>query len=52
MHQILAKAVAFQEALQPSFCAYARNVVDNAGALAGRLQKTAIGWYRVAPTII
>ncbi len=39
MHQILAKAVAFQEALQPSFCAYARNVVDNAGALAGRLQK-------------
>ncbi|MDQ2741019.1 MAG: serine hydroxymethyltransferase [Chloroflexota bacterium] len=39
MHQILAKAVAFQEALQPSFCAYTRNVVDNAGALAGRLQK-------------
>ncbi len=39
MHQILAKAVAFQEALQPSFRTYARNVVDNAGALAGRLQK-------------
>jgi len=39
MHQILAKAVAFQEALQPSFRAYTRNVVDNASALAGRLQK-------------
>jgi len=39
MHQILAKAVAFQEALQPSFRAYTRNVVDNARALAGRLQK-------------
>ena len=39
MHQILAKAVAFQEALQPSFRAYTRNVVDNASALAGCLQK-------------
>jgi len=39
MHQILAKAVAFQEALQPSFRAYTRNVVDNASALAARLQK-------------
>ncbi len=39
MHQILAKAVAFQEALQPSFRAYTRNVVDNASTLAGRLQK-------------
>ena len=34
MHVIAAKAVAFGEALQPSFKAYARRVVDNAQALA------------------
>ncbi|MEA2933446.1 MAG: glycine hydroxymethyltransferase [Variibacter sp.] len=34
MHVIAAKAVAFGEALQPSFKTYARNVVDNAKALA------------------
>jgi glycine hydroxymethyltransferase len=39
MHQILAKAVAFGEALQPSFRAYSRQVVSNASALAGRLQE-------------
>jgi len=38
MHVIAAKAVAFGEALQPSFRAYARQVVDNARALAATLQ--------------
>ena len=39
MHLILAKAVAFGEALQPSFKDYARQIVANAAALAGRLQR-------------
>jgi glycine hydroxymethyltransferase len=34
MHVIAAKAVAFGEALRPSFRAYARNVAENARALA------------------
>jgi glycine hydroxymethyltransferase len=34
MHVIAAKAVAFGEALQPSFKLYAKNIVDNAKALA------------------
>jgi glycine hydroxymethyltransferase len=34
MHVIAAKAVAFGEALQPSFKLYARNIVENAKALA------------------
>jgi glycine hydroxymethyltransferase len=34
MHAIAAKAVAFGEALRPSFRAYARNVAENARALA------------------
>ncbi len=34
MHVIAAKAVAFAEALRPSFKSYARNVADNAKALA------------------
>ena len=34
MHVIAAKAVAFGEALQPSFKAYAQRVIDNAQALA------------------
>jgi len=38
MHAIAAKAVAFQEALQPSFRAYAQAVVDNARALANTLK--------------
>jgi glycine hydroxymethyltransferase len=38
MHVIAAKAVAFHEALQPEFKAYARNVVANARALAASLQ--------------
>ncbi len=34
MHQIAAKAVAFREALQPSFKTYAHAVVENAAAMA------------------
>ncbi len=37
MHVIAAKAVAFKEALQPSFKAYAEQVVKNAKALAEKL---------------
>jgi glycine hydroxymethyltransferase len=37
MHTIAAKAVAFREALEPSFREYARNVVANAQALADAL---------------
>jgi glycine hydroxymethyltransferase len=37
MHVIAAKAVAFGEALRPDFKTYARDVVDNARALAFRL---------------
>ncbi|TYP75641.1 serine hydroxymethyltransferase [Paenibacillus methanolicus] len=37
MHVIAAKAVAFGEALQPSFKQYAQNVVDNAKALSEEL---------------
>mgnify|MGYP000901826171 FL=1 len=37
MHVIAAKAVAFHEALQPSFRAYAHAVVENARQLAGTL---------------
>jgi glycine hydroxymethyltransferase len=39
MHVIAAKAVAFGEALQPEFKAYARAVIANAQALAGRLRE-------------
>ncbi|WP_428030079.1 serine hydroxymethyltransferase [Ancylobacter sp.] len=38
MHVIAAKAVAFGEALQPAFKVYAKNVVDNASALAENLK--------------
>jgi glycine hydroxymethyltransferase len=38
MHQILAKAVAFGEALQPSFKEYAKQIVQNAKDLSGALQ--------------
>ncbi|GAB4068874.1 serine hydroxymethyltransferase [Ancylobacter sonchi] len=38
MHVIAAKAVAFGEALQPSFKVYAKNVVENAKALAENLK--------------
>jgi glycine hydroxymethyltransferase len=39
MHVIAAKAVAFGEALQPEFKAYARAVIANAKALAARLKE-------------
>ncbi|MEP6357196.1 MAG: serine hydroxymethyltransferase [Hyphomicrobiales bacterium] len=39
MHVIAGKAVAFGEALQPSYKTYIRQVVDNAKALAENLQK-------------
>jgi len=39
MHLILAKAVAFGEALQPEFREYAQQIVINAAALAARLQE-------------
>ena len=39
MHVIAAKAVCFQEALQPSFKAYGEKVVENAQALAQGLLK-------------
>ncbi len=39
MHVIAGKAVAFQEALQPSFADYARQVVANARALGDRLME-------------
>jgi glycine hydroxymethyltransferase len=39
MHVIAAKAVAFGEALQPEFKAYAKAVIENAQALAGRLKE-------------
>ena len=41
-HVIAAKAVAFGEALLPSFTTYAQQVVANAQALAGRLQERGI----------
>ncbi len=39
MHVIAAKAVAFKEALQPGFKTYQQQVVNNARALAGGLEK-------------
>ncbi len=42
MHVIAAKAVAFGEALQPEFKAYARNVVENAKALAEVLKASGL----------
>ena len=44
MHAIAAKAVAFAEALQPSFKGYAQQVVSNAKALAAGLAKNG---YRI-----
>ena len=42
MHVIAAKAVAFGEALQPQFKAYARQVVDNARVLAKSLESSGL----------
>ncbi len=44
MHVIAAKAVCFKEALDPSFKAYARQIVSNAQALAARLSENG---YRI-----
>jgi glycine hydroxymethyltransferase len=43
VHTIAAKAVAFAEALQPEFKAYAHQVVANARALAASIQETGLG---------
>jgi glycine hydroxymethyltransferase len=42
MHVIAAKAVAFKEALEPSFKLYARRVIDNSRALADRLAENGL----------
>ncbi|MFK5978874.1 MAG: serine hydroxymethyltransferase [Rhizobiaceae bacterium] len=42
MHVIAAKAVAFKEALHPSFKVYSQNVVNNAKALAKSLEKNGL----------
>ena len=42
MHVIAAKAVAFGEALKPDFKIYAKNVVDNARALADSLKENGL----------
>ena len=42
MHVIAAKAVCFQEALQPSFKAYQQGIIDNAQALCKGLQSRGI----------
>ena len=42
MHVIAAKAVCFQEALQPEYKAYMEQVVKNAGALAEGLMKRGV----------
>ena len=42
MHVIAAKAVAFREALQPEFKTYAKNVVENAKALAEVLKSSGL----------
>jgi len=42
MHVIAAKAVAFGEALRPSFKLYAKNVVENARALAETLKSSGL----------
>jgi glycine hydroxymethyltransferase len=42
MHTIAAKAVCFQEAMQPEFTDYQRRVLDNAQALASGLQQNGL----------
>ena len=51
MHVIAAKAVAFGEALRPEFKVYARQVIDNARALADALAERGLqDRLRAAPT--
>ena len=53
MHVIAAKAVAFGEALKPEFKLYAKQVVENAKALAETLRPTGLRISSpAAPTII
>ena len=42
MHIVAAKAVAFKEALQPEFSAYAHRIVENARALAASLEENGL----------
>lgn len=42
MHIVAAKAVAFKEALDPSFSAYAHRIVENARALAASLEENGL----------
>jgi glycine hydroxymethyltransferase len=42
MHVVAAKAVAFREALQPEFKAYANRIVENARALAASLEENGL----------
>ncbi len=42
MHVVAAKAVAFYEAMQPSFVEYQRATLENAQALAGELQRSGL----------
>jgi glycine hydroxymethyltransferase len=42
MHVVAAKAVAFKEALDPSFSAYAHRIVENARALAASLEENGL----------
>jgi len=52
MHVIAAKAVAFKEALEPSFKDYQKRVIENA-RLWPPLSKNAVSdWFQVAPTTI
>ena len=50
MHVIAAKAVAFGEALRPAFKVYAKNVVENAKALAEVLKAKGSTSSPAAPT--
>ena len=50
MHVIAAKAVAFGEALRPTFKVYAKNVVENAKALAETLKSSGFASSPAAPT--
>src|SRR6187401_3588164 len=50
MHVIAAKAVGFGEALRPAFKLYAKNVVENAKALAETLKTKDWISFRAAPT--
>jgi glycine hydroxymethyltransferase len=49
MHVIAAKAVAFKEALEPSFKAYQQQVIENARVMAETLTSVACGSCPAAP---